>query len=83
MSNPCKITVSIYAGHTNDPVKPSNCFKLARADCLARSGGGVVWSDSCPYKTNTGSWRTGNICYVIIKCTGCNYLCQRGNGPVV
>lgn len=84
MSNyACKITVSINQGHTGRPVAPSNCYRLARADCLARSNGRVVWSNNCPNRVNTGGWRSGNICYVTYKCNGCNYLCQRGNGPVV
>ena len=83
MSNPCKITISVNQGHTNSPFSPSDCRKWATADCLAKGNGRIIEINTCPNRVNTGGWRSGNTCYVTYKCSGCKYLCQRGNGPVV
>lgn len=77
MSTTCKVTVYVDQGHTNDPYSPSDCSRLAKADCLSRSNGRVVWIDFCSQKVNTGGWSNEDedTCYITYKCQGCNYFC--------
>jgi hypothetical protein len=80
-SNRCRVTVTMNGGHSDRPVSPSNCQRIAAADCYATGGGYPLSVNTCTSKTTVNSWQREDTCFEVYKCQGCFWVCSSAKGP--